>query len=292
MYLHLKGIDKLREKLPAYPGNRIAILPLRGLFAAIVGYLFLIVLDIIPRLFGDIVFLAATEPYLPIIGSIFIAGLALWLIGKLWNKREAMKEKYGDLAYQRIIMNGVTGVFLVPPIVFHAFTSIRSLPPVPPINELTILWSQSMLPFVGVPVDIDVLLRMAISFAFIIIGALTVRSAVLTFGLDYMTVVYLYFPEESEVQENEIYSVVRHPAYLGGVLLGLAGFLFRFSFYSMIFFIIIYLVFRLQIRREEIELRNRFGESYTEYMKKVPALLVKPSKIGAFFRFLSGRSND
>jgi len=39
--------------------------------------------------------------------------------------------------------------------------------------------------------------------------------AISVFGIDYMAVVYLYFPEESEVIENETYSVLRHPTYAG-----------------------------------------------------------------------------
>jgi len=284
--VELKGLDKLREKLPAYPGNRIGILPLRGAVAGLFGYIFLIVLSIIPRLFSDITLLGWIEPILPIAGGIFVAALALWLIWSLWNRRDQMKQQYGELAYQKMIPRGVTGVFLVPSLVFLAFTSIRSLPPGPPVNEITRMWSWSLLSFIGVPAMIDIWFRIIVSGVLIILGALTVRSALLTFGLDYMTVVYLYFPEESEIQDHEIYSVIRHPAYLAGVLLGAAGLFFRFSVYSILLFILVFLVFRLQIWKEEKELIERFGEGYIEYRKKVPALFVLPSKIKAYIRFL------
>jgi protein-S-isoprenylcysteine O-methyltransferase Ste14 len=291
--MQLKGIDKLREKLPAYPGKKIAIIPLRGALAGLLGYIFLILLVIIPRLFSNISLLGVIEPFLPMAGSLFISGLALWLIWGVWNKREQMKEIHGSLAYQKIIPRGVTGVFMVPPIVFLAFTSIRSLPPTYPINDLTIQWSRSLLPFIGLPPEIEIWIRMGLSGIFIILGALTIRSAILTFGLDYMTVVYLYFPEESEIQEHEIYSVVRHPTYLGGVFLGIAGLFFRFSIYSIFLGLLVYLVFRLQIWKEEKELIERFGEGYNEYRKKVPALLLRPSKIKSFIRFLrTGHSSS
>jgi len=80
--MHLKGIDKLREKLPDYPGNRIAILPLRGLLASVIGYLLLIVLDIIPRMLPDIEILVVIEPFIPIFGSLFIAAIAYLMIGR------------------------------------------------------------------------------------------------------------------------------------------------------------------------------------------------------------------
>jgi protein-S-isoprenylcysteine O-methyltransferase Ste14 len=284
--MQIKGLDKLRKKLPAYPGKKIAILPLRGAVATLLGYVFLIVLSILPRVFSGITFLGILEPVLPLIGALFIATLGLWLIWGLWDKRDQMKEQLGELAYQKMIPRGVIGVFLVPCLVFLAFTSISYLPPGFPVNDITIQWSNSLLSLIGVAPEIDIWFRIIISGVLIILGALTLRSAILMFGLDYMTVVYLYFPEESEIQEHEIYSVVRHPAYLGGVLLGTAGLFFNFSVYSILLGLLVYLAFRLQIWKEEKELVERFGEGYKEYKKKVPALLVRPSKIRAYFRFL------
>lgn len=287
--MHLKGLDKLYKKLPAYQGKRIILLPLRGIVAMLLGYTFLILLIITPRVFSDVAPLVMIEPFLPLIGGVFIAMSALWLIWTLWNKRDHMKAVHGELAYQKMISRGVTGVFLVPPLVFLAFTSIRSLPPGPPINDLTIQWSRSLLPFLGILPEIELWVRVILSGVFILMGVLTVRSAILTFGIDYMTVVYLYFPAESEIQEHEIYSVVRHPAYLGGVLLGLAGLFFRFSVYSVLLGLLVYLVFRLQIWKEEKELVERFGEGYNEYKKRAPALLVHPRKIRTYLKFLAMR---
>ena len=154
--LHLPGIEKLREKLPDYPGKKIAILAFVAIIGGILAYIFLISLDIIPRLFGDIAFLVAIEPFTPILGSIFIAVLGVWMIWGVWNKRAQMKELYGDLAYQKIISRGLTGVALVITLIFHTFTSIRSLPPGPPVNDLTIQWSRSLLPLIGIAPGIDV----------------------------------------------------------------------------------------------------------------------------------------
>ncbi len=284
--MQLKGLDKLREKLPAYPGRKIALLPLTAALGGLFGYIFLIILDIIPRVFSDIPLLVMIEPFVPIFGSIFIAALALRMVWSVWNKRNEMKELHGDLAYQKVILRGGTGVALWAALLGHIFTSIRSLPPGPPINDLTIQWSKSLLPLVGIVPEIELWIRIIISGILVIVGMLTVRSAILTFGLDYMAVVYLYFPEESEIQNHEIYSVVRHPTYLGGIILGAAGLFFRFSVYSILTFLLVFLVFRLQIWKEEKELVERFGEGFIEYQKKVPALLVRPSKLKAYFRFL------
>lgn len=284
--MQLKGLDQLREKLPNYPGKRIVFLPLRGIVAAVVAYMFLIVLDVLPRLFGDVAGLVIIEPFLPFIGSVFIGWLSFWLIGRVWNQREKLKAEYGNLAYQHIIPTGVVGVALIPPIVFHAFTSISSLPPVPPASELTVLWSQSLLSLIGIPSEIDFALRVLFAGALIVLGILVVRSAINTFGVDYMTVVYLYFPEESEVQNHQIYSVLRHPTYFGAMLFGLAALAFQFSVYSISIFVVVYLLLRMHIRREEKELVERFGESYSDYMKAVPALHIRLRQVRTFFKFL------
>jgi protein-S-isoprenylcysteine O-methyltransferase Ste14 len=191
-----------------------------------------------------------------------------------------------------MIPRGVAGVFLVPSLVFHAFTSVRSLPPGPPVNEWTILLSQSILGLAGVVKEIDVGFRLITSGLLLILGVLTVRSAVMTFGVDYMMVMYLYFPEESEVQSHEIYSVIRHPAYFAVALFGAAGLIFRLSVYSILIFVVLYALLRLHIKREEGELIDRFGSSYVEYRQKVPGLHVRMKNVSTYLRFLLMRTNE
>jgi protein-S-isoprenylcysteine O-methyltransferase Ste14 len=210
----------------------------------------------------------------------------LWLVWGLWNKREEMKAQYGELAYQKMIPRGLTGISLVLTVALHAFTSVRSLPPSAPVNDLTIQWSRSLLPLIGVAPGIELWIRLILSGFILLLALLTVRSALFTFGVDYMAVVYLYFPEESEIQEHEIYSVIRHPTYLGGFLIGLSAIFFRFSVYSIIIGLLLCLVWRLQAWKEEKELIERFGEGYIEYKNRVPAFIVRPGKIRAYLRFL------
>ncbi len=285
--MKLKGIDKFREKTPGYPGNKVALLLLRGFVAAILAYLFLILFDILPRLLPGIYFLFLLEPILPVVGSFIIGTIAIRMVASMWTRREQMKAEYGNLAYQKMIPKGFTGVMIIPSVILHAFTSIRSLPPGSPVNDLTTQFSQSLLPLLGITGQVDIWIRLIFSAFFVIVGLLVIRSSVLTFGIDYMTVVYLYFPEESEVQEHEIYSIVRHPVYMGAVILGGAAVFFRCSVYSIIFCLIVYLIFKIHIRTEEGELIERFGNGYAEYRKKVPALYVHPRNLKSFIKFLN-----
>lgn len=284
--VQLKGLDKMYEKLPAYQGKRIVLLPLRGAVTAFLSCLFVILLSITPRMFHEVVILAMAEPFLPVLGVILIAMLALRSIWSLWDKRECMWALHGELAYQQMIHRGVTGVFLVLSLILLTFISIPSFGFGSPVNELTIQWSQPLLLLFGIAPNLELWLRIVSAGVLLAFGALTIRSSIMTFGLDYMTVVYLYFPEESKVQEHEIYSVVRHPAYLGGILVAAAGVFFRFSVYSIVMFLLVCLVFNLQIRKEENELVERFGAGYLEYREEVPALLVRPSKLRTYLRFL------
>ncbi len=177
--MKLKGIDKLREKTPGYPGKKIALLPLRGLVAAILAYSFLIFIDILPRLLPDIALLVLLEPILPVLGSLFIGALAVWLIATIWTRRDRMKAEYGNLAYQKMIPKGVMGVMIVPSVIFHAFTPIQLLPPGPPVNDLTTQFSQSLLPLLGITGALDIWIRLFLMGFFGIVGLLVVRSSIM-----------------------------------------------------------------------------------------------------------------
>ncbi|MFX0045643.1 MAG: methyltransferase family protein [Candidatus Hermodarchaeota archaeon] len=288
--MKLKGIDKLYEKLPDYPGKRLVILPIFGLLVLLLGLAFMLVLDTVSRLMPGVPLLAALEPLLPVLGSVITVGAGISFVRRLWTKRDEAKAKLGELAYQRMVLRGLTGVFLLFSALIHSFISVRSLPPGPPVNDITTQLSTSFLSMVGVPVVLDVGLRIIGGGLLLLVAVLTAARALFTFGFDYMIVVYLYFPEESEIQNHEIYSVVRHPAYFSLALASLAAILSRMSIYSIVLAFVIFVGLLTHIKLEEAELVERFGNSYSEYMKKVPGLYIRRRDIRSYFRFLVGRS--
>jgi protein-S-isoprenylcysteine O-methyltransferase Ste14 len=289
--MKLKGIDKLREKLPAYKGRRIAVIPAIALLSILLGLVFMLTLDTVSRIIPSATLLAQLEPIFPVLGSFICVASGVFLVRQVWTQREKAKSELGDLAYQRMVFRGLIGVFLLISALIHSFVSIRSLPPGPPVNEITTQFSKSFLSILGVPVVVDVGLRVIGGGLFLILAILTVQRALFTFGFDYMIVVYLYFPEESEIQDHEIYSVVRHPTYFSGVLGVIAAILTRLSVYSILLGCLVVLGLLLQIRLEEGELVERFGDSYLDYMERVPSLYVRPRDIRDYFRFLAGRSS-
>jgi len=72
-----------------------------------------------------------------------------------------------------------------------------------------------------------------------------------------------------------VYSIVRHPQYLGG-LLAHAGISFLLSaWYSLLLTPLMIVLIYLISRKEEEELIREFGKEYEDYKKKVPMLIPR-----------------
>jgi protein-S-isoprenylcysteine O-methyltransferase Ste14 len=80
-------------------------------------------------------------------------------------------------------------------------------------------------------------------------------------------------PQETpHVITGGVFSVVRHPIYLGAIL-GYAGMIcLTLSLASAALFVVIVAFYRYISRYEEKLLIQRFGDEYREYMRKVPML--------------------
>ncbi|HEX2921089.1 MAG TPA: isoprenylcysteine carboxylmethyltransferase family protein [Bacteroidales bacterium] len=71
-----------------------------------------------------------------------------------------------------------------------------------------------------------------------------------------------------------MYSIVRHPLYLGNFFMWLGPVLFMKSIGFLIVFILVYWVYYERIMfAEEQFLRRKFGEAYDKWSEKVPAIL-------------------
>jgi len=291
--MHLKGVDKFREKLPGYEGSRIFFLPILALFSFLVGLLFMLFLDIASRLFPNSYFLFLIEPILPVIGPATCGIIGLVLVFQIWHKKDKLLKEYNELAYQKAFIFAIIGIPLFMAIIGHAYFPIEFLSSKSPVNEMTVVLNSSLLSFLTPISYFRLIVRVLGSVVLLILGLLTIFRVLFTFGIDYMGLVYLYYPEESEVQENEIYSVLRHPAYAGLLLISAGAIFARFSVYSIIFFTMILIGFLCHIWFvEEKELVDRFGTSFLEYRRQVPALIVKPKMLGKFFNFLIGHKRN
>jgi len=69
-----------------------------------------------------------------------------------------------------------------------------------------------------------------------------------------------------------VYSVVRHPQFLAGVLICLSMMLVSQHLYSVVAGLVASIVFASEVPSADRRLVEKFGESYLDYMEQVPAL--------------------
>lgn len=78
--------------------------------------------------------------------------------------------------------------------------------------------------------------------------------------------------EAPHVITKGVFSVVRHPIYLGAILLYLGQILMTLSLASLALWIFIIIFYWYISRHEEKLLTERFGDAYVQYMNRVPML--------------------
>ena len=290
MILKLKGIDKFLERIPKFSGKKIVILPIFVLVIFSLSLMLQIYFDVLPSIISESGLLGIFTIIFPIMGVLIIGGMGIILVYQMWSRRKRLKAKYGQMSYQKIFLVGFAGVVLLFSIVVNNLIAFYQYNPS--------FWTQFPFSIFVTPLTssippISLLLgyiHFFLGVFFCLLGLATMIRSVLTFGFDYMTVTYLYFPEESELQDHKIYSVLRHPAYSGILLVCLGGTIIQLNIYSIIFFLILYIGMLIHIHFvEEKELIQRFGNSYKEYRKKTPAFFVNVKNWGTFLKFLSGR---
>ncbi|MFX1386705.1 MAG: methyltransferase family protein [Promethearchaeota archaeon] len=288
--MKLKGLDKFLEKIPKFSGKKIVFLPLYLLSVLIVSLLIQILFDILPTILPVVGLIGFFLPWFPVFGILMMGIIAIFLVFQMWYHRDRLKSKYGQLSYQKIFLAGFGGVVVIFSIVIHNYIAFYAwnvgfwtkFPYSLLTNPLSSYFSPMALFFEY--------LRLICGLFLGILGVLMSIRALFTFGFDYMTVIYLYFPEESELQDYKIYSILRHPAYAGALIICLGGAVIQLNLYSIIFFFILLFGMFIHIHFvEEKELINRFGDSYKVYRKKVPAFFVHPKNWGQFFKFILGK---
>lgn len=283
--MRLKGLNNFHEKIPVLSGKRIILIPI---FALIIGSLFSIAIFYIYSLPYDS---NPLSPIFPLLAILIIQIIALLLVYQMWYWRDKLKSKYQQNSYQRIFFIGFVGICIMIAIAFNNFT---------PIQEINSdLWENPSFSFWVTPftslLDINIqyleIIRYLLSGFLFIFGILTIVSSLLTFGIDYMALVYLYFPEESKIQSFEIYSILRHPTYTGVILISFAGFIYNLSLFNLLYLLINLSGLSIHIILvEEKELIQRFGDSYKKYRNSVPAVFAKPKNWKKYFKFLIGRT--
>lgn len=284
--MKLKGLDIFREKLPIFSGKRIILIPI---FASVVFVLSSISIFFIYSL------PPASNPLAPAFVLLVILAIettALLLVYQMWYWKDYLKARYEQKSFQKILIVGLTGIFIMIALAFNNMTPIEEINPDLINHPYFSFWVES---FTGL-FDIDFLFleiaRYILCGFLFLLGIATIIRSLLTFGIDYMALVYLYFPEESRVQDYKIYSVIRHPTYTGVTLIAVSGFIYNLSLFNLVYLIIFLSLFFTHIFIvEERELIERFGDSYLKYRDDVPSIFAHPKKWKDYFSFLAGKDD-
>jgi len=251
--MNLKGMDKLEKHFPDLKtaGGRVRI----GLYALalfILSTAYFIVSDNIPTWSID--------------SQIIVVALGYLILSLFFSRKGLYQEKYKELAYRQAFVHFcIPGLTLIFSAVAHAAYMNG---PFVPRGWWTIVFT-------------------ALGWLMLISGAILVIRSILTFGVDYLTMVYVYHPEERELIQSSIYGVLRHPLYAGAlrIVIGLA--LLNGNANALAFALLMPLGLFGWIRLvEEKELIERFGQTYLEHRKKVPAFWPKIKNLPTYFRFL------
>jgi protein-S-isoprenylcysteine O-methyltransferase Ste14 len=252
--MNIKGLDQLRKHVPDF-NTPIGVL--RILFLPIL--LIFLVTALLTSWY-----LASTAWSL--IGEIMFGGLGFFLLYLFFRYKNDFKARFGPLAYSKAVSRfGFPGVAIISAVVAR----VRSLPG----PEIPHYWWYIVLPLLG--------------WALITAGLLLFLRALQTFGVDYLIMLYVYFPEESHLVDHKIYNILRHPAYAAAqcIAFGLALLNGNWSALACA------LIFALGLWGwvhlvEEKELIERFGPAYLEYRQRVPAFWPRLRDLKGFFEFL------
>ncbi len=139
-----------------------------------------------------------------------------------------------------------------------------------PQPRFAIFLFQNLAVFISIG-DFSILLfHLILSIPFLILGAL--------FGIQGVKLTTLKVAETHRTEKiitSGVYSLSRHPQYLGGLLAHVGVSFLLSSGYSMLVTpLMIFFVYILS-KKEEIELIKEFGKEYEEYKKKVPMFIPK-----------------
>ncbi len=283
----MKGLDELKERLPDYQGKKLRLFLVIAFSSFIISIVFQLIMDSLPRIFPDIAILRLIAPLTPIIGPLLVLFIGLMIVRSFWKIRDKYISKYGAKAYQKAFRLVAIGVPIVISVVVH---SIIPTDLIARYGETDVYSSYLGNPISEFLLDFPPLflyIRIALFFIFLLLGLITVFKALHIFGLDNMALVYVFYPNESTLQNHEIYSILRHPAYHGLMLINIGTIFLRFSIYSVIYLLIFLVGMKIHLKLvEEKELIERFEEQYKKYRENVPAFFVKLKDFKKYFSIL------
>jgi protein-S-isoprenylcysteine O-methyltransferase Ste14 len=114
---------------------------------------------------------------------------------------------------------------------------------------------------------IALIVRIPVGIGILVIAGWLARSG--------LSIVFGQVRQEPRVIREGVFSMVRHPIYLGAILVYLGLLIFSFSIAAALVWVIIIGFYYFLCRHEEKLLTAKFGDDYTTYMRQVPMLLPR-----------------
>jgi protein-S-isoprenylcysteine O-methyltransferase Ste14 len=252
--MNIKGLDQLRKHVPD--------------FNSPLGILRLLFLPILLLLLVTAILDSETlpGPVWPLVGEIMFGGLGFLWLYLFFRYKKDFKARFGPLAYSKAVSRfGYPGVAIIAAVVAR----IRSIPG----PGMPHTWWYIVMPALG--------------WVLIVVSLLLFLRVVQTFGMDNLTMLYVYFPEESHLVEHKIYNILRHPAYAGAQRIAFGLALLNGNWFALAGALIFALGLWGWVRLvEEKELTERFGPAYVEYRQRVPAFWPRLRDLKGFYEFL------
>ena len=251
--MNINGMDQLRKHVPDLnsPRGRLRI----GLY--FLGWFLLVTLYFV---------ISDNIPTWSIDSQIVILALGYLVLRFFFSRKKVYQEKYKELAYRNAFAHyGIPGLAIIMAAVAH--TAYMNGPVVPRGWWTTLFF--------------------VIGLWLLIVGAALWIRSIFAFGLDNLALLYVYYPEEGKIVDANIYGVLRHPVYAAVLRIIIALALLNGNANSLAFILFAPLGLFGWIRLvEEKELIERFGPSYLDYRKRVPAFWPHLRDYGKFFGFL------
>lgn len=283
----MKGTDKLRSKLPDYQGIHLLLYVVLAFLIFIVSLLFQLFLDSIPRIFRNIEILQTIAPLTPFIGPLIVTSIGFLIVRRFWKIKDKYLIKYEEKAYQKAFKLVPLGIPLLFSVIIHSFFPTDLIAPYRINDGVSRILGDTITELILFLPSYILYVRLALSILLTGLGLVVVNRTLAFFGIDYMALVYIFYPEESTLQNHEIYSVLRHPTYHALLMLSIGSIFFRLSIYSVTNFLFFLVGINLHIRYiEEKELIERFGDEYRKYKEIVPAFFVKFKDLKKYFSLL------
>ena len=114
------------------------------------------------------------------------------------------------------------------------------------------------------------LFHLIISIPFLVLGAWIAIK-----GVKEVTLKVAETHRTEKIVTTGVYSIVRHPQYLGALLAHVGISILLSAAYSLLFTPLMVILIYLISRKEEEELTKEFGKEYENYKKKAPMLIPR-----------------